>query len=171
MPLLATTIFRHTLRTRTFGMIVRRTRVLYRTKLLHVLLERVRPSARPSEARLQLGHEEPRLLQIRHEDLRVSTEHVVKRGRPALGMPDDHEVGHPPGAIAARGHLSTRHRHSPTASRGRGRDTRSVRSRPACIGGAALPSTPHREDTAERRRGVAGWHRAGAGGIPPAWRP
>src|ERR1019366_3283823 len=37
MPLLATTIFRHTLRTRTFGMIVRRTRVLYRTKLFHGL--------------------------------------------------------------------------------------------------------------------------------------
>src|ERR1019366_1699536 len=37
MPLLATTIFRHTLRTRTFGMIVRRTRDLYRTKLFHGL--------------------------------------------------------------------------------------------------------------------------------------
>ena len=37
MPLFATTRFRHTLRTRTFGMIVRRTRVLYRTKLFHGL--------------------------------------------------------------------------------------------------------------------------------------
>src|ERR1017187_6884956 len=39
--------------------------------------------------------QEMRLLELGHVDLRVSTEHPVKRGGTALGMADDEEVGHP----------------------------------------------------------------------------
>ena len=43
--------------------------------------------------------EEPRLLALRHVDLRVAAQHLVQRRRAALGLPDDEEVGQP----AARG--------------------------------------------------------------------
>ncbi len=39
-------------------------------------------------------YEEPRLLHVRHEDLRMPSQHLVQRGRAALGVAHDEEVRH-----------------------------------------------------------------------------
>ena len=68
-----------------------------------VLIERLGPLAdhRLARGRAQLGREEPWLLDVGHEDLRVGAQHPVERGRPALGVADDEEVGHARRAAAA----------------------------------------------------------------------
>ena len=49
-------------------------------------------------ANVQLGREEPWLLAVGHEDLRMALEHLIQRRRAALGVADDEEVGDPLGA-------------------------------------------------------------------------
>ena len=67
-----------------------------------VLLERVAAVAAGAGGKRERRslREEPRLLELGHEDLRVAPQHLVERGRAALGVADDEEVGHPPGACA-----------------------------------------------------------------------
>src|SRR6266699_3627565 len=60
-----------------------------------VLLQRARYSFRAWwRALVQLRGEEPRLL-VRQVELRMLSQHLVKRRRPALTVPDDEEVGQP----------------------------------------------------------------------------
>ncbi len=98
-----------------------------------VLRERLRELTghRRPEARPHVAREEPRLLRLGHEDLRVAAQHLVQRSRAALGVADDEEVRHARAVDVARCDplrrpqpLLTARGHSPTRSPGRGRGTR-----------------------------------------------
>src|SRR5438045_2193834 len=62
-----------------------------RLEQCQVILERIYAHARAGN---KLGCQKPRLLALRHVDLRMLPEHLVERRRPALEMPDDEEIGY-----------------------------------------------------------------------------
>src|ERR1019366_1477926 len=62
-------------------------------KQRQILLERRRICTQLLRARVQLWREEPCLLELGHEDLRMTSEELVERRGTALGMTDDEEVG------------------------------------------------------------------------------
>src|ERR1035441_9479022 len=62
-------------------------------KQRQILLERRRIGTQFLRARVQLWREEPCLLELGHEDLRMTSEELVERRGAALGMTDDEEVG------------------------------------------------------------------------------
>ena len=70
-----------------------------------ILIERLRRGAglQRLKARAHVAGEEQRLLQLRHEDLRVSSQHLVQSRSPTLRVPSDEEVGHAAGGRARDG--------------------------------------------------------------------
>ena len=92
-------------------------------------------------ALVQLGREEPRLLVVGHEDLRVAPQHLVQRRRAALGVPDDEEVGSTPVADAGMRELLL---------------VRSISSVPASREDRSPQYTGHPSRRPARRRAVVG---------------